>query len=462
MDIDTLFREHSERTDGALADLSVPPFEDVRRRRQIRSTRIAVATFGAVAVIAGVTLLLPRSANLPVAEESSTTTVSVTTTTVTTTTVVTDDPVALTGVELIATQWNSHKLGTDPLAVIGAGSVAYVDPQGFFIAGTYWTPENTVYQARLWRSTDGTGWGVVPGSGTVFPERVGAIGVIGDDSGMVAWGEGSVWGGPGGIVVWVSQDGTDWTVSAEIDTSLPPSGLLLDSGEFILYGGGNEDFDAGRSPGGETSVLLSADGITWDIIPAPVAFSAMVQLDSGELVATGGQAGEPMTWTSTDGRAWTLLSDDHSISQGWGVMVNTLTEAGPGLVAGGTNMDGEATFWVSADGRTFQQTASFPPIGPIDSWPDMAGPPSVHAIAVGQGWMVAVGDYGWGGDQARGVGGGAIWISQDGIDWGPVPVNSIDRRGTGLRDIAYGGSAFVAIGDGNQGPLVLTWVPSSS
>lgn len=455
MDIDTLFREHSERLDGALAGISVPPFEDLGRGRRIRRTRAAVAAFGAVAVVAGVAILLPRSANLPVAQSPTTTTSAATTT------VVTDDPVALSGVELIASQWTSHKLGTDPLAVIGAGSVAYVDPAGFFIAGTYWTPENTVYQARLWRSIDGTGWGVVPGSETVFSQRVGATGVIGDGNGMIAWGEGSVWGGPGGIVVWISQDGTDWTVSAELDTPLPPNGLLLESGEFILYGGGNEDFDAGRSPGGETSVLLSADGINWDIIAAPVAFTAMAQLESGLLVASGVRAGEPMTWGSSDGREWTQLSEGDSIAQGPGALVNTLVAAGPGLVAGGTNASGEAAFWVSTDGRTFQQTASFPPNGPINSWPDMAGPPSVQAIAVGEGWMVAVGDYGWGGDQSRGIGGGAIWISQAGIDWEPVPVELIDRRGTGLGDVAYGGSTFVAVGDRNQEPLVLTWEPFS-
>ncbi len=76
--------------------------------------------------------------------------------------------------------------------------------------------------------------------------------------------------------------------------------------------------------------------------------------------------------------------------------------------------------------------------------------------------MVAVGDYGSGGDQARGVGGGAIWISQDGIDWEPVPVNLIDRRGTGLGDVAYNGSVFVAIGSRFEEPLVLSWTPDSS
>ncbi len=225
MDIDTLFREHSDRTDSALAELSVPPFDDLGRRRwQIRSTRIAVVTFGAVAVVAGVTLLLPRSANLPVAEERSTTTASVTTTTV-----VTDDPVALSGVELIASQWTSRKLGTDPSAVISARSISHVESKGFFIGGTYWGPEITFYQGRLWRSTDGAGWGVVPGS-----ERFGETRVIGDEDGMVAWGEG---------FVWVSQDGTDWTVSAEIDAPLPRDGMVLESGEFILYGGGAEDFE---------------------------------------------------------------------------------------------------------------------------------------------------------------------------------------------------------------------------
>ena len=112
MDLDTLFNQHSAQTDAAFEGLVVPPFEDAQRRHRQRGIRMAVATFGAVALVAGVVLLIPRATDLPVAEESSTPTAPATTTTV-----VTDDPVALSGVELIASQWTSHRLGTDPLAV---------------------------------------------------------------------------------------------------------------------------------------------------------------------------------------------------------------------------------------------------------------------------------------------------------------------------------------------------------
>ena len=126
MDMDTL-HEHSERTDGALggafgSTVRRPGATAPDSQHPDRCSDVC-----AVAVVAGVALLLPRSASLPVAEERSTTTASVTTTRV-----VTDDPVALTGAELIATQWTSHKLGTDPRAVIGVGSISYVESKGFY------------------------------------------------------------------------------------------------------------------------------------------------------------------------------------------------------------------------------------------------------------------------------------------------------------------------------------------
>jgi hypothetical protein len=454
MNLDTLFREHSERTDEVLDDLQVPAFVAVRQHRRVARNRVAVAAAGAVAIIAAVVLLVPRPADIPFTEDTPTTTAAVTTTTPSSTTgPVPDDP---TEIELIATQWTSHKLGTDLLAVIGAGSPSYVDSGGFFIAGTYWTRGNDWFRGRLWRSSNGTDWSVVPGSGTVFPERVELVEVIGGDDRLLAWGGGAMVDPT--TTIWVSQDGWTWTVAAQVATAEPRHGLVLESGGYLLYGGGLFDPEGFT---GNPEVLLSSDGVSWEVVPAPAAFTAIVQLDSGQVIATGGPAAEPMTWTSADGRAWTLLSADHATTDGAGAAVNALVAAGPGLVAAGTNSAGEAAFWVSTDGRSFDQVASFEPNGPQGGWPDMEEPPTVDAIAAGPEWLVAVGHYGVGGDQARGIGGGAIWISRDGIGWDPVPVELLDRRATGLSGVAYGDATFVATGDRGEEPLILSWTPSS-
>ena len=455
MDLDTVFRQHSEQTDAAFEDTTIPPFRGIRQQHRWRGPQIAVAMVGAAAVVVTLVLLLPRQASLPVAEESSTTVSTATTEAVAPTTSATSAP--LVGVELIATQWTSHSLGSDRLAVIGNRSISYIESQGFFIAGTHWTVGNDWFRGRLWRSEDGTDWGVVPGSGTIFPERVGLADVIGREGALVTWGHG-VTVDPS-TTVWTSQDGWAWTVSAHIPAAAPRRGLVLQSGDLLLWGGGTEGPETGFT--GNPEVLASTDAVSWEVIPVPVPFTAIVRLDSGRLVATGGQASEPMTWTSTDGRAWTLLSADHSITNGTGIVVNALVAAGPGLVAGGTNAEGEAALWVSTDGRVFEQVAGFEPKGPQGGWPNMEAPPTVSDIAVGREWLVAVGDYGFGGDQARGVGGGAIWISQDGMGWDPVPVELLDRRATSLVDVAYGDSIFVVTGGRGEEPLVLTWKPSS-
>jgi hypothetical protein len=437
-----------EQLDLAIENFEIPSLLEVQKRSRLRRTRMVLATAGTAAVIVAVALLLPRTADLPIADETPTTTppASTTTTPASTTTAAIDEATVF---DLIARQWTSHKLGDDPLAVIGVASASYIDSEGFFIAGSHWTRGNNFFRGRLWRSAAGNDWGVVPGSGTVFPEGVALVEVIGGEQGLVTWGGGTTV--DPSTTVWVSQDGSNWTLSAQVAAPEPLHGLVLESGGYLLYGGGFYEVPEGFT--GTLEVLLSADAVTWEVIPAPVPFTAIVQLESGQLIATGGWTSEPTTWTSTDGRAWTLLSADHSITQGTGVVVNALVAAGPGLVAGGTNAEGEAAFWVSIDGRVFEPVASFGPKGAQGGWPDLEEPPTVRAIAAGSEWLVAVGHHGHGGD--------AVWISKDGVAWDPVPIELLDRSAVSFDHVTYGDSTFVAIGFYGEEALVLTWTPSS-
>ena len=354
----------------------------------------------------------------------------------------TDDPVQVSNVELIASQWTSQEILREvPFSEAQAFSIAHVGREGFVITGTIWTPEDPTHRPRMWESTDGDTWSVVPGSETMFPDtfpdRTGPAGIVADEREMVAYG----------TSIWFTPNGTDWTPGTiESDGSPPTSGIVLESGDYVLYG--NFLFTEGAA-----RVLFSEDGTTWNTIPTPVGFSAMVQLDSGQLVATGGKASEPMTWTSTDGKAWTPLSDDHSTSQGRGVLVTTMVAGGPGLVAAGMNSDGEPTFWTSVGGRTFQETASFPLAFQTPEDASREAPP-VAAIAVGEEWMVAVGNYGYKGYMSV----PAIWVSRDGAVWEAVPVDRIDRI-AGLSDVTYDGSTFIAIGHRNARPVLLKWEP---
>ncbi|MCJ7780813.1 MAG: hypothetical protein MUQ27_08295, partial [Acidimicrobiia bacterium] len=423
MNLDTLARLHAEQARNTVTDAQLPPIERIVKGRGSGKLVASLAwTAVAAAVIVGTVLLVGPASELT----------STTLTPAATTTIATDAPVRVSDIELIASQWTSQEILRDvPYSEAGALSIDHVGPEGFVITGTIWTPEDPTHRPRMWVSADGDTWSVVPGSETMFPDTfpdlTGPAGIVANERGMVAFG----------TSIWFSPNGTDWTAGTiESDGSRPTSGIVLESGDYVLYG--NFWFAEGAE-----RVLFSEDGTTWDIIPTPVGFSAMVQLDSGRLVATGGRASEPMTWTSTDGTAWTPLSDDHSISQGRGVLVTTMVANGPGLVAAGMNTDGEPTFWTSVDGRTFQETASFPLAfeTPEDASREA---PAVAAIAVGQEWMVAVGNYGYKGYMSV----PAIWVSRDGVVWEAVPVDLIDRI-AGLNDVTYDGAAFIAIGHRN-------------
>jgi quercetin dioxygenase-like cupin family protein len=425
MNLDTLARLHAEEARNTVTNATVPPIAQITDGRRPRRMVAALAwTAVAAAAAIGAVLLAGPAPDL---------------TPTTLTPAVTEVPVPVSGVELIASQWTSHEVRADGGPEIYASSVAFVGPEGFVITGFTWTLDAGI-QTGWWKSAHGETWEVVSDSGTVSPDRTEAAGIVAGEQGMVAFG----------THIWFSANGTDWTVVPIEDEGSPPTrGIALESGDYVLYG---NDLYAG----GAARVLFSEDGTNWDIIPTPVDFSAMVQLDSGQLVATGGKASKPMTWTSTDGKAWTPLSDDHLISQGRGVLVTTMVAGGPGLVAAGMNSDGEPTFWTSVDGRTFQETTSFPLAGPTAE--DVSREqPSVQAIAVGQEWMVAVGNTGF----SFGTVDPAIWVSRDGVVWEAVPVDLIDRI-VSLDHVTYGGSTFVAVGSRNARTVVLRWEPSSS
>lgn len=348
----------------------------------------------------------------------------------------TTEPVPSIDAALIAGQWSRHELLVPGRAFPWVGAVETTS-SGYVAVGRTWASSDVV-TAQVWVSVDGIEWEALSADEPVFSDSL-IDNAVANDQGIVAWGlhdkrdPGAVFD----IVIWFSPNGTDWErvvdTQSNIDAPFPTGGIALDNGGFVLYGGSVFD----------SSVRVSTDGKQWEVIPTPVDFRAMAQLESGDLIAAGGSGSEPTTWISTDGVSWTLFSEDHQITEGFSVQIGPMIRGGPGFVLAGGDTDEHSVLWVSDDGRSFEETLHLPQgVG-------------LAAMAASSEWIVGVG-----GD---GIGGPAIWVSHDGIEWVSIPLG--DMPGAFLRDVTYNGTAFVAIGTQNCDtecePLVLRWQPTS-
>jgi len=339
--------------------------------------------------------------------------------------------------------WTSHELLGN--SVIGddlvAGSVTSGGP-GFVATGNTWTGTDVWGRGQIWTSIDGASWSwVADDDRTLFVEGYFPEGVLSTDSGLIVFGSNNR---QGGTVIWQSSDGTDWSLVTTGDTApagdYVTDGLTLASGDYLLYGGAPR-------------FLVSPDGIAWEMLTTPVTFTAIIQTDTGDLLAAQRRATEPTTWISQDdGRTWQRHGPDHSIESGQPSAEVRTMEATPfGLIAAGVDADKRPMLWMSEDGRTFTPALQLP--SGAETW----------AIAFGQGWVVAVGA-----DEipqvVEGVNHGpAIWVSEDGHHWQSVPLAGTYLGGGGLYDIAYRDSVFVAVGQhraeiGGEA-LVLRWEP---
>jgi hypothetical protein len=329
------------------------------------------------------------------------------------------------------------------------GSITAGSP-GFIAAGNTWTRGDVWARGQIWTSTDGSSWTwVADDDRTLFEEGHWPEGVIASDTALIVWGANNR---QGGTVIWRSLDGLVWSL---VSSGEPPldgrpvtKGLALASGGFLLYGAPADCIlETGIcTPVSAPRLLASPDGVGWEEVGTPVTFTAIVQTESGDLVATQRRASEPTTWISQDdGASWERNGTDHPLETGTpSVMIETMTATPFGLIAAGTTDEKRPVLWISDDGTSFTQTLGLP-----------AGA-NIASIAYGQGWVVAVGSTGL--DPA-------IWASQNGRDWRSVPLAGTYLGDGYLSDIAYRDSVFVAAGQhraeiGGEA-LILEWSPAA-
>ncbi|MGZ6328979.1 MAG: hypothetical protein ACXWN2_09790 [Candidatus Limnocylindrales bacterium] len=194
---------------------------------------------------------------------------------------------------------------------------------------------------------------------------------------------------PTGAAAWTSQDGSRWT-RAPTTAAMRGVGMVgIASGPAGLVAVGDYDI----APWSAT--WTSSDGIRWSRALQSKASQAgrmnsISAFGSGFLaVGTSGceGAGEPIAWTSPDGRSWIA----HGLALGDGEMSRVEANA-TGAVALGSSGDQSPRVWVTADGAAWEAVQ-------ID------GPQTLNDLAV-----TPTGTYLVAGD-------GGIWSSSDGRTW---------------------------------------------
>lgn len=195
---------------------------------------------------------------------------------------------------------------------------------------------------------------------------------------------------------------------------------VMAGGPGVLAAGGHGPYALGWPI--DAAVWVSSDGVVWESIDEP-SFTGkapdtgeswgarIADLAAGPLgLAGGGHFGTVAAiWTSQDGIEWSRVLDDDLLGdESSGIL--GITAGGPGWVAVG-DVDSDGGVWVSEDGLDWIR---------INDDDLLAGDrieATLYDVAAWNDGLIAVGLVGlWDGtgDQASR---GAVWVSEDGIEW---------------------------------------------
>ena len=255
--------------------------------------------------------------------------------------------------------------------------------------------------------------------GDLVPFTAGMTDVTVGGPGLVAVGQSD-----DGAAVWTSVDGSTWSRVAHNEA---------------VFGGENDQHMYSVTVGGPGFVAVGADDLYPDTDP-----------ERGDV---DGRTGVAAVWTSVDGLTWSRVPhDDLVFGSGGHQWMNSVTAAGPGLVAVGVDGSGDnedAAVWTSVDGLTWSRVAHDDLVfgGEHDQ--------SMESVTVGGRGLVAVGHDGFwpdvnpqglGYDDATRV--AAVWTSADGVTWSRVPHDRVfgAEGNQWMTGVASTGSGLVAVG----------------
>jgi hypothetical protein len=261
-----------------------------------------------------------------------------------------------------------------------------------------------------------------------------------------------------GPAAWRSRDGQTWQYIA-----LPGKGVVSGAetnGSMQLMVGCSGCDGEGDVPGAVS--WTSPNGTAWKRHPLSVkytSFSRVTYVD-GRYVALGltqflGEGptvgcGQPVYWTSSDGRAW---SASRKLPAGTCGQIRDVALAEGRLIAIGADglrsADRGMVAWISRDGRSWERADKAP-----------TGADWTGLTADGPG-LIAVG-----GSCRDGLCGAMVWRSSDGNTWTAVPDQEAFRGGQ-MRDVLAINTLVVAAGASDDlrpvvwtSPDGLSWLKS--
>ena len=262
--------------------------------------------------------------------------------------------------------------------------------------------------ALVWTSTDGASWRLA-----AFPDPEGrtlnAVAVNGATSVIV----GST---PDGVAAWSRRGSEDWQ-PAQLDAEPGAATAVVAGGDgFLAAGYVGPQFGLARA-----AFWHSTDGRTWERVPDAPA------LDDGRVraltsTATGfvavGHRGSPgsddleaVSWTSADGTSWQRSASQPALADS--LMQSVIAVEGR-VVAVGTKAAGDAAVaWTSTDGLQWRRAADAPALHSNSTYAPHAEMSDLVAIG---GRLVAVG---WNSSPSNGS--AVIWTSPDGVTWTREP-----------------------------------------
>jgi hypothetical protein len=324
----------------------------------------------------------------------------------------------------------------------GPGGGLSALPGGGFIDFVPTVPGKAVFigQSVILTSTDGTTWaqtGTVTGS-----DALGITGPVAfDGHRYVALGGeagGGFYGSQSNGAAWVSTDLRHWKKA--------PVQKAFGGAEFSGIAGGPDGFVAiGFDQSGQ-SVWSSPDGLRWTAVTDERVFpmgythpTGILHTSRGyEMVGSINQ--EAASWTSVDGRAWTVHSP---LADGSGVVLDGIAEGLAGFVSLGSggpavevtpgDFRAPVASWFSSDGATWLPGPSSPAL--FGAYASIVGAP---------GGYVAAGTVGRD-PVAR------LWTSTNGTDW--VQVAGVDLPG--ISQLVSDGDHVLVSGSDGSGPVLL-------
>ena len=281
----------------------------------------------------------------------------------------------------------------------------------------------------IWSSGDGRTWTRATAVPEVASGVLNDVALVGDVLVAVGWQTPEPGSPRDDGLAWVSNDGITWS-SGDGAESFAGSRILSvaeGSGRAVALGSGAD---------GTIRAWASADHAqTWDQatgLDAPAGSSVGAVIWTGErFVAVGeylGPEASPGVWISSDGMAWTQVSE--GLEDG---SVADVAIGEEGLVAVGSTDSGSAAVWRSPDGVTWSR----------DSTP----PQSQGLVGVGAGsatTMVIAGQ----------PGPASLWRSDRGTAWERHP--ALGSGGAAMRSIAFHDGAWIVAGDRSGVPMV--WI----